>query len=79
MTAMTARMETNIPEAPIDQHNSSSTTMRDRLTDTLDGPTEDEDWHALGDGTDETAEFEEEYGGEEDMFGFDDGEKLTDQ
>jgi hypothetical protein len=50
-----------------------------QLTNTLYGTTEDENWHALGNGADETAELEEEDGGEEDMFGFDDGEELTDE
>jgi hypothetical protein len=33
----------------------------------------------LGNGTYETTEFEKEDGGEEDVFGFDDGEELTDE
>ena len=33
----------------------------------------------MSDGTDETAEFKEEDGAEQDVFGFDDGEELTDE
>jgi hypothetical protein len=50
-----------------------------QLTDTLYGTTKDEDWHALGNGAYETTEFEKEDRGKEDMFGFDDGEELTDE
>ena len=33
----------------------------------------------MSNGTNETAEFEEKDGAEEDVFGFDDGEELTDE
>jgi len=45
----------------------------------LYGTTEDEDRHALGNSANETTELKEEDGGKEDMFGFDDGEELTNE
>jgi len=77
MTAMTARIETNIPEAPTYQ-----LCQMDRiceLTNTLYSTTKYEDGHALGNGADQTTEFEKEDGAEKDMFGLDDGKQLTDE
>jgi hypothetical protein len=45
----------------------------------LNGSTKDENRHTLSDGANETAELEEENGAEENVFGLDDGEKLTDE
>jgi len=56
-----------------------SSKITDQLTDTLYGTTKDEDWHTLSNSADKTTEFEEEDSAEEDVFGFDHGEELTDE
>lgn len=51
----------------------------EKRTDTLYGTAENENRHTTRDGADQRSELEEENGAEEDPFGFDDGEQLTDE